>query len=88
MDSGIFAQCLYQEFSDVTQCPTQLPQKRRENKREENPVVIYFNPMYVIFGSSTTWGRSTMLPKFDTTGVRTNPYHIMTVHFMSLRVLL
>ena len=42
----------------------------------------------LMFGSSTTWDRSTMHPKFDTTGVRTHDLQIMTVHFMSLRRLL
>ena len=39
-----------------------------------------------MFSSSTTWGRSTMHPKFDPTGVRTHDLRIITVHFMSLRL--
>ena len=41
-----------------------------------------------IFGSSTTWNRSTTHPKFNPTGVWTHDLQIMTVHFMSLRRLL
>ena len=41
-----------------------------------------------MFGSSTTWDRSTMHPKFDPIGVRTHDLQIMTVHFMSVRLLL
>ena len=35
-----------------------------------------------VFGSSTTWDRSTTHPKIDPTGVRTYDLQIMTVHFM------
>ena len=55
--------------------PHPTPTKRRENIREENPVVIYFYLMYVIFGSSTTWDRSTIHPKFYQTGVQTHDLH-------------
>ena len=38
-----------------------------------------------MLSSSTTWGRSTTHPKFDSTGVRTHDLQIMTVYFMSLK---
>ena len=44
--------------------------------------------LYYIFGSSTTWDKSTTHPKFDQTWARTHDLQIMTAHFMSLRRLL
>ena len=41
--------------------------------------------LHDIFGSRTTYGRSTTYPKFDLTGARTHDLQIMTAHFLSLR---
>ena len=41
-----------------------------------------------MFSSTTTWDRNTMHLKFDPTGVQTHDLQIMTVHFMSQRLLL
>ena len=57
-------------------------------KHEPNSLVIMIlgirKKYHNMFGSSTTWDRSTTHPKFDPTGIRTHDLQIMTVHFMSL----
>ena len=75
-----------QQAGFLTTKPTRprLPTK----KQSLNIIHCFSISLYDIFGSSMIQGRSTMHPKFDLSGVRTHDLQIMTVHFMSLRLLL